>query len=45
MALYKEHDGAWCLDVDGAAEKSKLDECRANNLALIKERDDLKQRF
>lgn len=44
-AFYAERDGAWLLDVDGAAEKAKLDEFRSNNLALIRERDELKQRF
>lgn len=34
QALYVERDGAWMLDVDGAADKSKLDEFRANNIAL-----------
>jgi len=43
--LYVERDGAWVLDADGAADKAKLDEFRANNLALIKERDELRQRF
>jgi hypothetical protein len=45
LPLYAEREGAWVLDVDGAADKSKLDEFRANNVALIKERDELKQRF
>jgi hypothetical protein len=45
FSLYAERDGAWCLDVDGAVEKSKLDEFRNNNIALTKERDELKQRF
>src|ERR1041384_7419074 len=45
LPLYAERDGAWHLDVDGAVEKSKLDEFRNNNVALIKERDELKKRF
>jgi hypothetical protein len=45
VGFYVERDGAWTLDVDGAADKSKLDEFRATNVALIKERDDLKARF
>jgi len=44
-SFYVERDGAWMLDVDGAADKSKLDEFRTTNVALIKERDDLKARF
>jgi hypothetical protein len=45
LPFYTERDGAWLLDVEGAADKVKLDEFRANNVALIKERDELKQRF
>jgi len=44
-AFYVERDGAWCLDADGAVEKSKLEEFRATNVAILKERDDLKKRF
>jgi hypothetical protein len=43
--LYAEREGAWVLDVDGAVEKTKLDEFRNTNVALIKERDDLKRRY
>jgi hypothetical protein len=43
--LYVERDGAWFLDADGVVEKTKLDEFRNNNLALTKERDELKKRF
>jgi hypothetical protein len=42
---YVERDGAWVLDAEGLVEKAKLDEFRTSNLALIKERDELKQRF
>ena len=45
MPLYAERDGAFVLDVDGVADKSKLDEFRSSNVELIKERDDLKERF
>jgi hypothetical protein len=45
LPFYAERDGAWVLDVDGAVEKSKLDEFRNSNVALLKERDELKQRF
>jgi hypothetical protein len=44
-AHYVERDGAWVLDAEGVADKSKLDEFRATNVALMKERDELKQRF
>src|SRR5437867_5562075 len=45
LSLYAEREGSWVLDVDGAVEKSKLDEFRTTNVALVKERDELKQRF
>ena len=45
LSLYAERDGAWVLDVDGAVDKSKLDEFRTTNVTLLKERDDLKKRF
>jgi len=43
--LYVERDGAWVLDVEGAVEKARLDEARTASAALLKERDELKQRF
>ena len=43
--LYVERDGAWHLDVEGAVDKAKLEEFRATNVTLMKERDELKQRF
>jgi hypothetical protein len=45
LPLYAEREGAWVLDVDGAVEKSKVDEFRNTNVALLKERDELKKRF
>ena len=45
VALYVERDGAFILDADGVVEKSKLEEFRASNVTLLKERDELKQRF
>src|SRR5688572_29973457 len=45
LPLYAERDGAGVLDVEGAVEKSKLDEFRNTNVALMKERDDLKARY
>ena len=44
-ALYVERDGVFVLDADGVVEKAKLDEFRNTNVALLKERDDLKKRF
>lgn len=43
--LYVERDGAFVLDAEGIVEKAKLDEFRTTNVALTKERDELKQRF
>ena len=43
--LYVERDGAFVLDAEGVVEKIKLDEFRNSNVALVKERDELKQRF
>jgi hypothetical protein len=45
LAFYAEREGAWQLDVEGAADKTKLDEFRNNNLALLKQVDDFKKRF
>src|SRR5438270_10067712 len=44
-SLYVERDGAWVLDAEGIVEKSKLDEFRNTNVSLIKERDELRQRY
>ena len=45
QSLYVERDGAWLLDTDGVVDKSKLDEFRTTNVALMKERDDLAKKF
>jgi hypothetical protein len=57
LAHYAERDGARVLQVEGGipepasvveqrkAEKAKVDEFRANNLALTREIDELKKRF
>ena len=44
QSLYVERDGAWILDAD-VVEKSKLEEFRATNITVMKERDDLAKRF
>jgi hypothetical protein len=44
-ALYVERDGAWLLDVEGAVEKSKLDEFRTKNVALLKQLEEHAERF
>jgi len=45
QSFYVEREGAWLLDAEGVVEKAKLDEFRSTNIALAKERDELKQRF
>ncbi len=42
---YVERDGAWVLDADGVAEKAKLDEFRANNIALSNQLAEQQKRF
>jgi hypothetical protein len=44
-AHYVERDGAWVLDADGAADKSKLDEFRTNNVALLKQLEEQAKKF
>lgn len=45
QALYVERDGAFVLDVDGAVDKAKLDEFRANNITLSNQLAEHKKRF
>jgi hypothetical protein len=45
LPFYIERDGAFVLDAEGAVEKSKLDEFRQNNVALLKQVEDFKTRF
>src|SRR5512138_3654497 len=45
QGLYVERDGSWLLDVDGAVDKSKLEEFRTNNIALSNQLADQKKRF
>ncbi len=45
VRLYVERDGAWHLDVDQRELKAKLDEMRANNIALSKRMADYEKRF
>ncbi len=42
---YVERDGAFFLDAEGVADKAKLDEFRTNNVALLKQVDDLKRKY
>ncbi len=45
LGHYVERDGAWVLDVEGAVDRSRVDEFRANNVELMKQFDELKARF
>jgi hypothetical protein len=45
QALYVERDGGWVLDVDGAVDKGKLDEFRANNITLTNQLAEQRKRF
>ena len=45
VSLYAEREGEWVLDCDGVADKTKLDEFRSNNVALLKQVEDLKKRY
>jgi len=36
LPFYAQREGAWQLDVDGVADKAKLDEFRKNNVSLKK---------
>jgi hypothetical protein len=45
QSLYVERDGGWVLDVDGAVDKSKLDEFRTNNITLTNQLAEQKKRF
>jgi hypothetical protein len=37
--------GGWFLDVEGAVDKARVEEFRNSNVALMRERDELKRRF
>jgi hypothetical protein len=45
QSLYVERDGGWVLDVDGAVDRTKLDEFRTNNIALTNQLAEQKKRF
>jgi len=45
QALYVEGDGGFVLDVEGAVDKTKLDEFRTNNIALSNQLAETKRRF
>lgn len=43
--FYKEQDGAFVLQVEGATDKSRLDEFRTNNIALKEQLEEMQRRF
>jgi hypothetical protein len=45
QSLYVERDGAFVLDVEGAVEKTRLDEFRSTNVALRREVESLNTRL
>ena len=45
LNLYVEKDGVFLLDVEGVADKSKLDEFRNSNVTLLKQVEEMKTRF
>ena len=45
VRLYVEREGGWHLDVDLKEERAKLDEFRANNIALSNQLAEQKKRF
>ena len=45
QGLYVEREGGWFLDVEGAVDKARVEEFRNSNVALMRERDELKRRF
>ncbi len=45
LAHYAERDGAWQLDADGVADKSKLDEFRQTNVTLLKQLEEQRKKF
>jgi hypothetical protein len=38
QSLYVERDGAWCLDVDGAVDRAKLERATARQAGLVSAR-------
>ena len=45
LALYTERDGAFVLDVEGAVDKSRVDEVRSSNVALTNQLAEQRKRF
>lgn len=43
--FYVEQDGKFLLNVEGLVPKARLDEFRENNIKLVQERDELRQRY
>jgi len=45
QAFYLERDGAFVLDVEGAVDKSRVEEVRSSNVALMSQLAEQKKRF
>ena len=45
LPFYTEHDGALVLDVDGAIDKTKLDEFQKEKISLLTQLDEVKKRY
>ena len=45
QSLYVERDGAFVLDVDGAVDKARAEELRANSIALSNQLAEQKKRY
>src|SRR3954464_9990449 len=45
LPFYTEHDGALVLDVDGAIDRTKLDEFQKEKVSLLTQLDEVKKRF
>jgi hypothetical protein len=43
--LYKEVSGVWVIDCEGASDKEKLKEFRDSNTKLLKDLEEIKERF
>src|SRR4051812_31119343 len=45
LPFYTEHDGALVLDVDGAIDRTKLDEFQKEKISLLTQLDEVKKRY
>src|SRR5512137_2870875 len=45
LCHYAERDGGWVLDVEGAVDRTKVEEFRNNNVALMRQVEELKSQI